>query len=158
MTDPPLIAMGNSTVEVVEEMKYLGVLWDHTMFFYRHLKAVRQKTDYLTHRLSIIAAKLYSKKPSLLKRIYKGAIEPYILQPQQYTERFSPSDYEQVVDLWDSHPPLRKSIPFDLSEPFGSEIEIYTDGSGLVVLYYGQKIHSEMRDWKIMRRSFRQSL
>ncbi|GIY42374.1 RNA-directed DNA polymerase from mobile element jockey [Caerostris darwini] len=45
MTDPPRIAMANSTVEVVEEMKYLGVLWDHTMSFHRHLKAVKQKTD-----------------------------------------------------------------------------------------------------------------
>ncbi|GIY57439.1 RNase H domain-containing protein [Caerostris extrusa] len=199
MTDPPLIAMGNSTVEMVEEMKYLGVLWDHTMSFSRHLKAVRHKTDYLTHRLSIIAAKLYSRKPSLLKRIYKGAIEPYILYGhgawahrikfKSFTEKlvviqrrpllaiartyktvsthalpviagvapivllvfevhakfkvtalktpavhgieFSPSDYEQVTDLWDTHPALRKSIPFELSEPFGGEIEIYTDGSGM---------------------------
>ncbi|GIY29660.1 putative 115 kDa protein in type-1 retrotransposable element R1DM [Caerostris darwini] len=199
MTDPPRIAMGNSTVEVVEEMKYLGVLWDHTMSFHRHLKAVREKTDYLTHRLSIIATKLYSRKPSLLKRIYKGAIEPYMLYGhgawahrmkfKSFTERliviqrrpllaiarayrtvsthalqvlagiapidlrvfevhakfkvtalkipaahgieFNPSDYEHVADLWDTHPALRKSIPFDLSEPFGSEIEIYTDGSGM---------------------------
>ncbi|GIY12411.1 hypothetical protein CDAR_531621 [Caerostris darwini] len=43
--------------------------------------------------------------------------------PAVYGTEFKPTEYEPVADLWDTHPPLRKSLPFDLSEPFGSEIE-----------------------------------
>ncbi|GIY54747.1 uncharacterized protein CDAR_390901 [Caerostris darwini] len=73
--------------------------------------------------------------------------------PAVHGTEFNPSEYESVADLWDTHPALRKSVLFNLPEPFGSEIEMYKDrpgmegryGSDLVVLYYGQKIHSEMR-------------
>ncbi|GIY64171.1 uncharacterized protein CDAR_543541 [Caerostris darwini] len=75
-----------------------------------------------------------------------------IKTPAVHGAEFNKSEYESVSDLWDTYPALRKSVLFDLPEPFGSEIEMYKDRSGmegrygshLVVLYYGQ-IHSEMR-------------
>ncbi|GBN73931.1 hypothetical protein AVEN_22494-1 [Araneus ventricosus] len=87
------------------------------------------------------------------------AIETYanflVVRAQQditvYSESFRWEDYVQMESPYLTHPAIKDGIGFDWKEPKGEGLEVFTDGSGInekigaamVVLYFGQLIHSE---------------
>ncbi|GBN68194.1 hypothetical protein AVEN_116066-1 [Araneus ventricosus] len=91
--------------------------------------------------------------------LYLRAIETYatflVLRAQHYitvySEDFLWEDYVQMESPYLTHPAIKDGIGFDWKEPNGEGLEIFTDGSGIndkigaamVVLYFGQLIHSE---------------
>ncbi|GFU03628.1 retrovirus-related Pol polyprotein from type-1 retrotransposable element R1 [Nephila pilipes] len=75
--DPPRFQLGRDEIKIVPSVKYLGVLWDKALTFHQHFLEVRTKVDVLTHRLSLIARKLYGNHPEIFRRIYLGAIERF---------------------------------------------------------------------------------
>ncbi|GBM22588.1 Putative protein in type-1 retrotransposable element R1DM [Araneus ventricosus] len=79
LRNPPIISINNHTIQVVNNIKYLGVTWDCCLTFTKHFKALRDKTDSLTYKLSTVANEFYSKRSGLFRKIYYGAIEPYLL-------------------------------------------------------------------------------
>ncbi|GBN75335.1 Putative protein in type-1 retrotransposable element R1DM, partial [Araneus ventricosus] len=79
LRNPPIISIKNHTIQVVNNIKYLGVTWDCCLTFTKHFKALRDKTDSLTYKLSTVANEFYSKRSGLFRKIYFGAIEPYLL-------------------------------------------------------------------------------
>ncbi|GBN25757.1 hypothetical protein AVEN_205430-1 [Araneus ventricosus] len=78
-----------------------------------------------------------------------------VLKAQQditvYSESFRWEDYVQMESPYLTHPAIKDGIGFDWKEPKGEGLEVFTDGSGIndkigaamVVLYFGQLIHSE---------------
>ncbi|GBO06419.1 hypothetical protein AVEN_29521-1 [Araneus ventricosus] len=79
LRNPPIISINNHTIQVVNNIKYLTVTWDCCLTFTKHFKALRDKTDSLTYKLSTVANEFYSKRSGLFRKIYYGAIEPYLL-------------------------------------------------------------------------------
>ncbi|GBO35987.1 Putative protein in type-1 retrotransposable element R1DM [Araneus ventricosus] len=79
VADPPKIRLYGHMVQAVTDLTYLGVRWDGGLTFHEHFKNIRAVVDTLTYKLSIMTKKWYHKHPCLLKKIYKGAIEPKIL-------------------------------------------------------------------------------
>ncbi|GBM45829.1 hypothetical protein AVEN_180701-1 [Araneus ventricosus] len=67
------------TIQVVNNIKYLGVTRDCCLTFTKHFKALRDKTDSLIYKLSTVANEIYSKRSGLFRKIYYEAIEPYLL-------------------------------------------------------------------------------
>ncbi|GBM23062.1 hypothetical protein AVEN_67034-1 [Araneus ventricosus] len=78
LRNPP-ISINNHTIQVVNNIKYLGVTWDCCLTFTKHFKAFGDKTDSLTYKLSTVANEFDSKRSGLFRKIYYGAIEPYLL-------------------------------------------------------------------------------
>ncbi|XP_055951697.1 uncharacterized protein LOC129987789 [Argiope bruennichi] len=222
LADPPDIRIYGQRVLAVPEISYLGVKWDSGLTFHSHFKSRKMEMDSFTYKISCIAGKWFSRQPQLLKKMYKGAMEPkllyghgawghrlklksfctflnmvqrrpllaiarayrtvstdalqvltglppldlkaiemysrfLILRANQsvtvHSQEFDPGDYVSYVSPYETHPAFNEGISFDLLEPTGNGLEIFSDGSGLndrigsamVVLYFGQQIHSERR-------------
>ncbi|GBN85860.1 hypothetical protein AVEN_233279-2 [Araneus ventricosus] len=79
VVDPPKIRLYCQLVQAVTDLTYLGVRWDGGLTFHEHFKNVRAEIDTLTYKLSLMTRKWYHKHPDLIKKIYKGAIEPKAL-------------------------------------------------------------------------------
>ncbi|GBN11938.1 Putative protein in type-1 retrotransposable element R1DM [Araneus ventricosus] len=79
LADPPEVNLYRQPIWAVAELKYLGVIWDGGLTFHTHFKNRKVAIDSLSYRLTSTVCKWYSKQPCLLKRIYKGALEPNAL-------------------------------------------------------------------------------
>ncbi|GBN93130.1 Putative protein in type-1 retrotransposable element R1DM [Araneus ventricosus] len=79
IANPPVVELYGQPFRAVEELKYLGVIWDGGLTFHAHFKDRKAVVDTLSYRLTLTVCKWYSKQPRLLKRIYIGALEPKIL-------------------------------------------------------------------------------
>ncbi|GBN88954.1 hypothetical protein AVEN_139304-1 [Araneus ventricosus] len=79
LADPPEVKLYGQPIRAVAEFKYLGVIWDGGLTFHSHFKDRKVAIDSLSYRLTLTVCKWYSKQPCLLKRIYKGALEPKAL-------------------------------------------------------------------------------
>ncbi|GBN73940.1 hypothetical protein AVEN_22501-1 [Araneus ventricosus] len=71
--------MEGHPVSIRDQLVYLGVTWDSALTFTPHFKNVRRKADLLTYKITSIAEKFYWRHNKMFKRIYSGAIEPYML-------------------------------------------------------------------------------
>ncbi|KAF8794325.1 hypothetical protein HNY73_002316 [Argiope bruennichi] len=94
--------------------------------------------------------------PLDLKAIERYARFLVLRAKQSVTVRsleFELDKYVSYISPYEIHPAIKHSISFDLLQPTGNELEIFIGGSGLkdrigsamVVLYFGQLIHSERR-------------
>ncbi|GBM93819.1 Putative protein in type-1 retrotransposable element R1DM [Araneus ventricosus] len=79
LNDPPLITMNSTVLQASGGCRYLGVWWDSGLTFSEHFKRVRRRVDVLSYRLSMVAGRFFTRRAKLFFRIYKGALEPYIL-------------------------------------------------------------------------------
>ncbi|GBM28561.1 hypothetical protein AVEN_265017-1 [Araneus ventricosus] len=79
LVDPPEVKLYGQVIRAVAELTYLGVKWDGGLTFHSHFKDKKVAMDSLIYRLTITVCKWYSKQPSLLKKIYKGTLEPKAL-------------------------------------------------------------------------------
>ncbi|GBM30155.1 Putative protein in type-1 retrotransposable element R1DM [Araneus ventricosus] len=79
LTDPPVITMNSTVLQASGGCRYLGVWWDSGLTFSKHFKRVRRRVDVLSYRLSMVASRFFTRRAKLFFRIYKGALEPYIL-------------------------------------------------------------------------------
>ncbi|GBN21981.1 hypothetical protein AVEN_81069-1 [Araneus ventricosus] len=79
IANPPVVELYGQPIRAVEELKYLGVIWDGGLTFHAHFKDRKAAIDTLSYRLTLTVCKWYSKQPRLLKRIYIGALEPKVL-------------------------------------------------------------------------------
>ncbi|GBN92370.1 Putative protein in type-1 retrotransposable element R1DM [Araneus ventricosus] len=159
IANPPVVELYGQPIRAVEELKYLGVISDGGFTFHAHFKDRKAAIDTLSYRLTLTVCKWFSKQPRLMKKIYIGALEPKVLYGHSAwghrlklkTFYFSWEEYVQMESLYLTHPAIKDGIGFDWKEPKGEGLEIFTDGSGIndkigaamVVLYFGQLIHSE---------------
>ncbi|GBN42412.1 hypothetical protein AVEN_33317-1 [Araneus ventricosus] len=79
LADPPEVKLYGHAIRAVAELKYLGVIWDGGLTFHSHFKDRKVTIVSLSYRLTLTVCKWYSKQHCLLKRIYKGALEPKAL-------------------------------------------------------------------------------
>ncbi|GBM10684.1 Putative protein in type-1 retrotransposable element R1DM [Araneus ventricosus] len=79
LTDPPIITMKSTVLQASGGCRYLGVWWYSGLTFSEHFKRVRRRVDVLSYRLSMVAGRFFTRRTKLFFRIYKGALEPYIL-------------------------------------------------------------------------------
>ncbi|GBL97221.1 hypothetical protein AVEN_84929-1 [Araneus ventricosus] len=79
LADPPRVSMMGHEVQVVSNFRYLGVWWDSSLTFTVHFNKVRSRVDLLSYRISMVAERFYSRRGRLFLRLYKGALEPFIL-------------------------------------------------------------------------------
>ncbi|GBM62344.1 Putative protein in type-1 retrotransposable element R1DM [Araneus ventricosus] len=77
--EPLQVTMEGHPVSIRDQLVYLGVTWDSTLTFTPHFKNVRRKADLLTYKISSIAEKFYWRHNKMFKRIYIGAIEPFMI-------------------------------------------------------------------------------
>ncbi|GBN96149.1 Putative protein in type-1 retrotransposable element R1DM [Araneus ventricosus] len=77
--EPLQVLLQGQPVNIQDQLVYLGVTWDSALTFTPHFKRVRQKVDNLTYKITNIAEKFYWRNNKLFKRIYLGAIEPFML-------------------------------------------------------------------------------
>ncbi|GBM33561.1 hypothetical protein AVEN_197314-1 [Araneus ventricosus] len=71
--------MNGKLVTVSNNFRYLGLWRDSSLTFTEHFNKVRRKVDLLSYRISTVAERFYSRHAKLFYRIYRGAIEPFIL-------------------------------------------------------------------------------
>ncbi|GBL97214.1 hypothetical protein AVEN_84924-1 [Araneus ventricosus] len=79
LADPPRVFLNGQLLQVHKGFRYLGVWWDGSLTFTDHFNRVRKRVDLLSYRLSVVADRFFSRNAQLHLRIYKGAIEPFIL-------------------------------------------------------------------------------
>ncbi|GBL89941.1 Retrovirus-related Pol polyprotein from type-1 retrotransposable element R1 [Araneus ventricosus] len=79
LLDPPRVYMEGKAVQVTGNFRYLGVWWDSSLTFMVHFNKVRTRVDLLSYRISMVAERFYSRRGRLFLRLYRGALEPYIL-------------------------------------------------------------------------------
>ncbi|GBM22515.1 hypothetical protein AVEN_183952-1 [Araneus ventricosus] len=79
LADPPLVNLYGQPIPAVSELKYLEVIWDGGLTIHAHFKDRKFAIDSLSYRLTLTVCKWYSKQSCLLKKIYKGALEPKAL-------------------------------------------------------------------------------
>ncbi|GBL97235.1 Retrovirus-related Pol polyprotein from type-1 retrotransposable element R1 [Araneus ventricosus] len=79
ISDPPLILMNSTIIQASGGCRYLGVWWDSGLTFSEHFKRGRRRVDVLSYRLSMIAGRFFTRRAKLFFRIYKGALEPFML-------------------------------------------------------------------------------
>ncbi|GBM11529.1 Retrovirus-related Pol polyprotein from type-1 retrotransposable element R1 [Araneus ventricosus] len=79
LADPPRVYMMGHEVQVVSSFRYLGVWWDSSLTFAVHFRKVRSRVDLLSYRISMVAERFYSRRGRLFLRLYKGALEPFVL-------------------------------------------------------------------------------
>ncbi|GBN38144.1 Putative protein in type-1 retrotransposable element R1DM [Araneus ventricosus] len=77
--EPLQVALEGQQVTIKDQIEYLGVTWDCALTFTPHFKKVRQRVDILTYKITSVADNFYWRHNRMFKRIYTGAIEPYIL-------------------------------------------------------------------------------
>ncbi|GBL89291.1 Putative protein in type-1 retrotransposable element R1DM [Araneus ventricosus] len=77
--EPLQILLQGQPVIFQDQLVYLGVTWDSALTFTPHFKKVRQKVDSLTYKITNVAEKFYWWNNKLFKKIYSGAIEPFML-------------------------------------------------------------------------------
>lgn len=77
--DLPMAQMNGVEIIAQKTLKYLGITWDSSFTFAEHFKLIRKKEEAVTYRLSSVAERFYWRQQNLFRRIYSGAIEPYIL-------------------------------------------------------------------------------
>jgi ribonuclease HI len=75
----PKIEMNGIDIEVVEEIKYLGLIIDRKLKFNKHIEYLSEKCLTKIHKLSIISRNVWGLDSESLKLIYISAIEPIIL-------------------------------------------------------------------------------
>ncbi|GBN07191.1 Retrovirus-related Pol polyprotein from type-1 retrotransposable element R1 [Araneus ventricosus] len=79
LADPPRVSLTGNAVQVVSNFRYLGVWWDSGLTFTVHFHKVRSRVDLLSYRISMVAERFYSRRGHLFLRVYRGALEPFIL-------------------------------------------------------------------------------
>ncbi|GBM39773.1 Putative protein in type-1 retrotransposable element R1DM [Araneus ventricosus] len=77
--EPLQVALEGQQVTIKDQIVYLGVTWNCALTFTPHFKKVRQRVDILTYKITSVADNFYWRHNRMFKRIYTGAIEPYIL-------------------------------------------------------------------------------
>ncbi|GBM15918.1 Retrovirus-related Pol polyprotein from type-1 retrotransposable element R1 [Araneus ventricosus] len=77
--EPLQVVLEGHQVTIKDQIVYLGVTWDSALTFTPHFKKVRQRVDILTYKITSVADNFYWRHNRMFKRIYTGAIEPYIL-------------------------------------------------------------------------------
>ena len=73
------LVMDESNIQLVNEIKYLGVILDRRLTFRSHLDHVASKASKLLAILSSVTRPTWGLNTSLLKLIYRGAAEPMML-------------------------------------------------------------------------------
>ncbi|GBO41478.1 hypothetical protein AVEN_82684-1 [Araneus ventricosus] len=71
--------MNTTTIPASGGCRYLGVWWDSGLTFSEHFKRVRRRVDVLSYQLSMIAGRFFTRRAKLFFRIYKGALELFML-------------------------------------------------------------------------------
>ncbi|GBM82383.1 Retrovirus-related Pol polyprotein from type-1 retrotransposable element R1 [Araneus ventricosus] len=79
LLDPIRIIMHSKVLQVSDGCRYLGVWWDSGLTFTEHFKRVRKRVDLLSYRLSMVAGRFFSRRVGTFFRLYKGALEPFVL-------------------------------------------------------------------------------
>ncbi|GBM50185.1 hypothetical protein AVEN_50077-1 [Araneus ventricosus] len=170
LVEPPEVKLYGQSISAAAELTYLGMIWDGGLTFHSHFKERKVAMDSLTYRLTLSVCKWYSKQPSLLKTIYKCALEPKALFGHgAWGHRLKLKTFCDYLNVVQRRPLLamtnsyRTSSTAALQGPSrgaasGSEsvkklflFLFRIDGSGIndrigaamVVLYFGQLIHSE---------------
>lgn len=75
----PKIEMNGTRIEIVNELKYLGIVLDKKLKFNKHLDYIYDKCVRKNQRLSIISRNTWGLGSETLSLIYKAAIEPIVL-------------------------------------------------------------------------------
>lgn len=76
---PPVIRMGDETVPLTKEIKYLGVTMDPSLNWMSHVKALKGSTRELATRIYSVAYRQWKGKIACLRTIYECAIKPLLL-------------------------------------------------------------------------------
>ncbi|GBM64224.1 Putative protein in type-1 retrotransposable element R1DM [Araneus ventricosus] len=136
--------------------------WGHRL----KLKTFCEYLNVVQRRPLLALTRAYRTSSTISLQVLAGvppldlrAIETYatflVLRAQQdiivYSESFRWENYVQMESPYLTHPAVKDGIGFDWKEPKGEGLEVFTDGSGInnrigaamVVLYFGQLIHSE---------------
>jgi len=72
------IYLNNRRLEVVKEMKYLGIYFDSRLTFDKHIKYIAENSTKLIHMLGRSAKLQWGLGHKSLKAIYEGALIPLL--------------------------------------------------------------------------------
>lgn len=77
--DTPRVNMGGVPIEIVDEMKILGLIIDRKLNFKSHISAVCKKATGIYKQLAKTAKIEWGLNPEVIKTIYVAVVEPVIL-------------------------------------------------------------------------------
>lgn len=77
--DPPLLNMSGKTLDLVDELKLLGLIIDRKLTFKPHVTAVCKKTADIYKQLACAAKVTWGLNPEIIRTIYVAVIEPIVL-------------------------------------------------------------------------------
>ncbi|XP_057664441.1 uncharacterized protein LOC130903290 [Diorhabda carinulata] len=78
-TRQPRLKMDGHTVQIKDNIEYLGLTIDTGLLFLDHIKKVRKKTSDIASKLIAVTGRKWGRKPLILRHIYEHAIKPMVL-------------------------------------------------------------------------------
>ncbi|XP_057665654.1 uncharacterized protein LOC130899609 [Diorhabda carinulata] len=78
-TRQPRLKIDGHTVQIKDNIEYLGVTIDTGLLFLDHIKKIRQKTSEIASKLIAVTGRKWGRKPIILRYIYEHAIKPMVL-------------------------------------------------------------------------------
>ncbi|XP_052741604.1 uncharacterized protein LOC128198763 [Bicyclus anynana] len=77
--DLPILHMSQNRLQLVKEIKLLGLIIDHKLTFEPHVKAIRKKTAEIYKQLACAARVTWGLNSEITRTIYVAVIEPIVL-------------------------------------------------------------------------------
>ncbi|XP_052740698.1 uncharacterized protein LOC128198590 [Bicyclus anynana] len=77
--DLPVLHMSQNRIQLVQEIKLLGLIIDHRLTFESHVKAIRKKTADIYKQLACAARVTWGLNSEIIRTIYVAVIEPIAL-------------------------------------------------------------------------------